>query len=114
MPTRPTSASPQIWFTGNSVARKPHYRLSLINKFPALFYIDGKEVTQDERDRTTAFYSQYTESVYYQTPAPSAGPGGVFYNLPQQQVPPVLHPRRACDARKNKKKRSEEKSKKET
>eukprot|EP01112_Ceratiomyxa_fruticulosa_P021135 TRINITY_DN7362_c1_g1_i1.p1 TRINITY_DN7362_c1_g1~~TRINITY_DN7362_c1_g1_i1.p1 ORF type:complete len:272 (+),score=57.09 TRINITY_DN7362_c1_g1_i1:280-1095(+) len=45
----------EITIQGNAVARKNHYRYHLMVSNPSLTVIDGKPVTDDERDRASNF-----------------------------------------------------------
>eukprot|EP00755_Sulcionema_specki_P010169 Sspe_Gene.6755::Locus_2269_Transcript_1_1_Confidence_1.000_Length_4905::g.6755::m.6755 len=56
----------EIYITGNAVARKSLYRPTLIHKLPNCMVIDGKEVTEEEREKAELFFSQ--EYYTYQHP----------------------------------------------
>ena len=41
----------EITLQGNPVSRKPRYRATLIHVFPSLQVVDGRTVTEDEKER---------------------------------------------------------------
>jgi hypothetical protein len=41
----------EIALMNNPVARKPNYRNAIIKRLPALIVLDGKEITNEERQR---------------------------------------------------------------
>jgi hypothetical protein len=45
----------EISLAGNSVSRKQLYRIGLVIRFPHIVGIDGKEVTNEERQRAHVF-----------------------------------------------------------
>ncbi|KAI8921751.1 hypothetical protein BC831DRAFT_475811 [Entophlyctis helioformis] len=46
----------EISLAANAIARKQLYRIALVIRFPQIFGIDGKEVTEEERHRAHAYY----------------------------------------------------------
>lgn len=41
----------ELELNGNALSRRPGYRHALLKKLPNLLYLDGREVTIDERER---------------------------------------------------------------
>jgi hypothetical protein len=61
----------ELTLANNPVARKQLYRPSLIRKLPTLKFIDGKEVTLEERERVELLYIQDASRpspVFFQDP----------------------------------------------
>jgi hypothetical protein len=55
----------EISLSGNAVSRKQLYRIGLVIRFPHILGIDGKEVTNEERQRAHVF--QVKLDVLYRT-----------------------------------------------
>lgn len=68
----------ELELTGNILYRKPGYRITTIKKLPGLLYLDGREITAEERAEPTGLMAQQQQ--------PQS-------NIPQMYVPQLNNQR---------------------